>query len=93
MEVILVPDQTAETCATIILNKFIARWGCSLATLNDQGRNYVSKFFSELYKSAQPKVQWSDPDVQSDLDPDDKAYLCGEQEDLSSLTRDHNLPG
>jgi hypothetical protein len=45
VEVLAVPDQTAETCASKILNEFISRWGCPLTIHSDQGRNYESKIF------------------------------------------------
>ena len=42
VEVLAVPDQTAETCANRIVNNFICRWGCPLSILSDQGRTYES---------------------------------------------------
>ena len=49
-EILPVPDATAETCAKVILNEFIARFGCPLAIHSDQGRNYESELFQELCK-------------------------------------------
>jgi transposase InsO family protein len=43
-----VPDQTAVTCAQIILNDVICRFGCPLSIHSDQGRNYESQVFQEL---------------------------------------------
>ncbi|XP_053401636.1 uncharacterized protein LOC123522917 [Mercenaria mercenaria] len=48
VEVIAVPDQTAETCANKIVNEFVCRWGCPVSILSDQGRTYESKVFQEL---------------------------------------------
>ena len=50
VEVIPTRDQTAETCANEVLNKFVSRWGCPLTIHSDQGRNYESKVFQELCK-------------------------------------------
>ena len=41
-EIFAVPDETAETCARVILNEVICRFGCPLALHSDQGRNYES---------------------------------------------------
>ena len=49
-EIFAVPDQTAETCASVILNEVIARFGCPYEIHSDQGRNYESKIFKELCK-------------------------------------------
>ena len=43
-----VPDQTATTCAEVILNEVIARFGCPLNLHSDQGKNYESRVFAEL---------------------------------------------
>ena len=48
VEIIPVPDQTAETTARVILNEVIARFGCPISIHSDQGSNYESKIFSEL---------------------------------------------
>lgn len=48
MEIFAVPDQTASTCANIILNEVISRFGCPLDLHSDQGRNYESKIFADL---------------------------------------------
>jgi transposase InsO family protein len=48
VEVFPVPDQTAVTCAQIILNDVICRFGCPLSIHSDQGRNYESQVFQEL---------------------------------------------
>ena len=40
VEIIPVPDMTAEVCAQKMLNEFISRWGCPLSVHNDQGRTY-----------------------------------------------------
>ena len=48
VEIFAVPDQTAETCAEVILNEVIACYGCPYEIHSDQGRNYESRIFSEL---------------------------------------------
>ncbi len=48
VELTATPDQTAQTCARIILNEVIARFGCPLSLHSDQGRNYESSLFAEL---------------------------------------------
>ena len=48
VEIFAIPDQTAATCAEIILNKVIARFGCPYNIHSDQGRNYESAIFTEL---------------------------------------------
>ena len=48
LEIFPIPDQTAPTCAEIILNEVIARFGCPYNIHSDQGRNYESAIFSEL---------------------------------------------
>ena len=50
VEIFPVPDQTAITCANVILNEVICRYGCPLAIHSDQGRNYESEVFQELCK-------------------------------------------
>ncbi len=48
VELAATPDQTVQTCAQIILNEVIARFGCPLSLHSDQGRNYESSLFAEL---------------------------------------------
>ena len=50
VEIFAVPDQSATTCAEVILNEVIARFGCLLSQHSDQGKNYKSKIFAELCK-------------------------------------------
>ena len=50
VEIFAVPDQTATTCAEVILNEVIARFGCPLSLHSDQGKNYESKVFAKLCK-------------------------------------------
>jgi len=50
VEIFAVPDQTAITCATILLNEVISRYGCPYDIHSDQGRNYTSQIFVELCK-------------------------------------------
>jgi hypothetical protein len=48
VEVFAIPDYTAATCARIVLNEVIARWGCPYDILTDQGRNFESQIFADL---------------------------------------------
>ena len=48
VEIIAVPDQTAETCAHKIADDVISRLGNSLLLHSDQGRNFESGLFKEL---------------------------------------------
>ena len=48
VEVFPIPDQTAATCARILLNEVISRYGCPYDIHSDQGRNYTSQIFVEL---------------------------------------------
>ena len=48
VEIFTIPDQTAATCAEIILNEVIARFGCPYNIHSDQGQNYESAIFTEL---------------------------------------------
>ena len=48
VEIILVPDMTAEFCANKLLNEHIARYGCPLSQQSDQGRTYESKIIKHM---------------------------------------------
>jgi transposase InsO family protein len=48
VEIFAIPNQTAITCADILLNEVIDRYGCPYDIHSDQGRNYVSQIFMEL---------------------------------------------
>ena len=48
VEIFAIPDQSAVTCAKIILNDVIARFGCPYDIHSDQGHNYESALFAEL---------------------------------------------
>ena len=48
VEIFAIPDFEASTCANIILNKVIARFGSPLAILTDQAWNYERHLFKEL---------------------------------------------
>ena len=41
------PDQTAITCATVLCNEFITKFGCPLTIHTDQGRCFESELFQE----------------------------------------------
>ena len=92
VEIIAVPDQTAETCASKILNEFISRRGCPLSILSDQGRNCESKVFRELCRMLQIRNTRTCPHNRKcngqverfnhTLKRMIKAYLCEDQNDL-----------
>lgn len=48
VEIFPIPDQTAVTCAEVILNEVIARYGCPYDLHSDQGKNFESEVFKEL---------------------------------------------
>ena len=50
LELFSLPDESAQTCAQVILNEVISRYGCPLSFHTDQGRNFQSKIFAELCK-------------------------------------------
>ena len=91
VEVIAVPDQSAEVCASKILNEFIARWGCPLSIHSDQGRNYESKVFKELCRMLEikktrtsaknPRCNGVCEKINATIIKMIKAYLCREQEE------------
>lgn len=43
-----IPDGTAQTCARILVNDFLARFGMPLVLHSDQGRNFESDLFQEM---------------------------------------------
>ena len=91
VEIITVPDMTAEICAQKILNEFISRWGCPLSVHSDQGRTYESQVFKQLCRMLEiQKTRTSPRHPQGNGQSERlnrtllrmvKAYLCGEQRD------------
>ena len=89
VEIIAVPDMTAEVCASSVLNEFISRWGCPLTIHSDQGRTYESKVFKELCRMLEirksrtsvrnPRGNGQSERFNRTLLRMIKAYLCGEQ--------------
>jgi len=89
IEIFAVPDQTAVTCAQIMLNDVVCRFGCPLAIHSDQGRNFESEIFQELCKILEirktrtsprnPKCNGQIERFNRTLISMVKAYLCGEQ--------------
>jgi transposase InsO family protein len=43
-----IPDQTANTCAQIFVDRWICYYGVPLVVLSDNGPNFACKFFSVL---------------------------------------------
>jgi hypothetical protein len=60
-ELIPIPDATAATCATQILNEFIGRFGCPLTIHSDQGKNYEADLFQEMCKLLEIRKTRSSP--------------------------------
>ena len=48
MEIFAIPDQSAETCADVIINEVITRYGCPLTVHSDQGRNFEARIFEDM---------------------------------------------
>lgn len=89
VEIFPVPDQTAFTCAQIILNEVICRLGCPLAIHSDQGRKFESKMFKQLCEILEirktrtsprnPKCNGQTERFNRSIVSMIKSYLCGEQ--------------
>ena len=52
-EAIPLPDQTASTTATVLLENCICRFGCPHSIHSDQGQNFESKLFKSLNQALQ----------------------------------------
>ena len=88
-EIFAVPDETAETCARVILNEVISRFGCPLSIHSDQGRCYESHIFKELCTLLEvrktrttprnPKCNGQTERFNKTLVPMIRAYLRGQQ--------------
>ena len=61
VEIFAVPDQTAETCASKLVNEVISRFGCPLEIHSDQGRNYESDLFKNLCEMLEIKKTRNSP--------------------------------
>lgn len=91
VEVIPVPDQTAVTCANVMLNEFICRYGCPLAIHSDQGRCYESEIFQqlcELFEVRKTRTSPRNPKCNGQVERFNrtllgmiKSYIRGEQRD------------
>jgi len=91
VEIIPVPNQTAEVCASMVLNDVIARWGTPLAIHSDQGAAFESRVFKELCKLLEVKKSRTSarhPAGNGQVERFNRtmlsmvrAYLVGEQED------------
>ena len=91
VEVFPVPDWKASTCAQIILNEVISRFGCPYDMHSDQGRNYESQLFSQLCKLLEirktrtspgnPRCNGQTERFNKTLVRMIKAYLKGQQRD------------
>jgi len=61
VEAFPIPDQTANTCAKILVNEVISRFGCPLDLHSDQGRNFESSIFKELCEVLQIRKTRTSP--------------------------------
>ena len=91
VEIFALPNQQAETCASVLLNEVISRYGCPYDIHSDQGRNYTSAIFSELCQYLEIRKTRTSPYHPSGNGQCErfnltlirmiKAYLKGEQKD------------
>ena len=91
VDILAVPDMTAEVCASRIVNELIARWECPLTIDSDQGRTYESNVFKEMCRMLEirksptsarnPQGNGQSERFNGSLLRMIKAYLCGEQQD------------
>jgi hypothetical protein len=61
VEIMSIPDQTAQTCAEKLLNAVISRYGCPVTIHTDQGRNFESNLFKELCELLEVKKTRTSP--------------------------------
>ena len=61
VEIYTIPDQSAVTCAEVILDEFIGQYGCPYNIHSDQGRNYESTVFTELCRLLEIQKTWTSP--------------------------------
>jgi hypothetical protein len=91
VEIFPIPDFTAATCARVILNEVISRYGCPCDVHSDQGSNYESYLFQELCQLLEvnktrttpynPRCNGLTERFNKTLIRMVKAYLKGEQRD------------
>ena len=61
VELLPIPDATAETCARVLINEIFARYGCSYLLHSDQGKSFENELFKELCRLLQIKKTRSSP--------------------------------
>ena len=86
-----VPDQTAETCARVLMNEMVSRLGCPLDLHSDQGRNFESSIFAEICRLLEIRKTRTTPRhpegngqverFNRTLIPMIRAFIKGEQQD------------
>ena len=91
VEIHPIPDETASTCARILLNEVICRYGCPLDLHSDQGRNFQSNIFKELCEMLEirktrssprnPKSNGQPERFNRSLLPMIRSYLKGQQKE------------
>ena len=91
VEVLAVPNQHAEDCASRVVNEVIARWGTPLRIHSDQGSTFESHVFKEMCEllevkksrtsARNPRGNGQTERFNRTLLKMIRAYLTGEQED------------
>ena len=61
VELIALPNQTAETTAKALMSAIVNRFGMPRVIISDNGPNFASKLFAELCKSVGTKHKFSTP--------------------------------
>ena len=67
-EVYAIPDQTASTCAYVLLEEFFMRYGFPLSLHSDQGKNYESQLMAELCEMLEIRKTRTSPGHQQAMD-------------------------
>ena len=88
VEVFSQPDETAPTCARVIVNEVICHFGCPYSLHTDQGGNFESNIFQEICKlmgipktrtSRNPRCDGITKRYNSTLIAMIRAYIKGQQ--------------
>ena len=88
VEVFAQPDETAPTCARVIVNEVICHFGCPYSLHTDQGGNFESNIFQEICKlmgipktrtSRNPRCDGITKRLNSTLLVMIRAYIKGQQ--------------
>ena len=47
-EIVIIPDKSADSIATAFLNRWIARWGCPVNLVSDNGTEFINNIMTKL---------------------------------------------